>query len=160
MTDTEPTKEGAQKNTGDVLVDELRISDGPLHRVRKERRVLLSVTPPPPKPAPVHRPAKVAQMLALAHHLQRAIDRGDVADRAAVARRLGLTRARVTQLLDLLILAPDLQVAVLALEAVDGAEPLAERTLRAVAHAGTWAEQRGAWAGLSARVESTKHPKT
>lgn len=84
-------------------------------------------------------------MLALAHHLQRAIDRGDVADRAAVARRLGLTRARVTQLLDLLLLAPDLQMAVLQLEAIDGAEPMAERTLRAVAHAGTWGEQRVAW---------------
>lgn len=150
MRDVEPTEEGAQKNTGDVLVDEFRISDGPLHRARKDRRVLLSVTPPPAKPEPVHRPAKVAQMLALAHHLQRAIDRGDVADRAAVARRLGLTRARVTQLLDLLILAPDLQLAVLRLEAIDGAEPLAERTLRAVAHAGTWADQRAAWSKLVA----------
>ncbi|WP_395806531.1 hypothetical protein [Archangium minus] len=54
----------------------------------------------------------------------------------------------MTQLLDLRLLAPDLRVAVLALEAFDGAEPMAERTLRAVAHAGTWAEQRAAWAGL------------
>ena len=103
--------------------------------------------PPPPKPEPVRRPAKVAQQLALAHHLQAAIDRGAIADRADVARKLGLTRARVTQLLDLLLLAPDLQDAVLGLEAVDGAEPVAERTLRAVAHAGTWAEQRAAWPG-------------
>ncbi|MBK6918542.1 MAG: hypothetical protein IPH07_14200 [Deltaproteobacteria bacterium] len=82
--------------------------------------------------------------------MQAAIDRGAIADRADVARKLGLTRARVTQLLDLLLLAPDLQAAVLALEAVDGAEPMAERTLRAVAHAGTWAEQRAAWAKLVA----------
>ena len=96
----------------------------------------LSETPPPPKPEPVHRPAKVARMLALAHHLQRAIDRGLVADRAPAARKLGLTQARVTQLLDLLLLAPDLQQAVLALKAVDGAEPMNQRALRAVAHAG------------------------
>jgi hypothetical protein len=38
--------------------------------------------------------------------------------------------------------APDLQQAVLALEAVDGAEPTSERALRAVAHAGSWLEQR------------------
>jgi len=82
------------------------------------------------------------QVLALAHHLLVAIDRGLVADRAAVARMLGLTRARVTQLLDLLLLAPDLQEAVLPLEAVDGAEPLAERALRTVAHAGSWVDQR------------------
>ncbi|MFP2924312.1 hypothetical protein ACLESO_03665 [Pyxidicoccus sp. 3LG] len=78
----------------------------------------------------------MARGLALAHHLQGAIDRGLVPDRATVARRLELTRGRVTQLLDLLLLAPDLQVAVLAL-AVDGVEPMAERTLRAVAHTGT-----------------------
>lgn len=66
----------------------------------------------------------------------------DVGD---LTRKLGLTRARVTQLLDLLLLAPDLQEAVLAMEAVDGVEPMAERTLRVVAHAGTWAEQRVAW---------------
>jgi hypothetical protein len=40
---------------------------------------------------------------------------------------------------------------VLALEAVDGAELMAERTLRAVAHAGTRAEQRAAWAALRPR---------
>jgi hypothetical protein len=110
--------------------------------------VTLSETPPPPKPEPVRRPAKVARMLALAHHLQGAIDRGLVADRAAVARKLGLTRARVTHLLDLLLLAPDLQQALLGLEAVDGAEPMSERALRAVAHAGSWVAQRGAWAGV------------
>ena len=65
-----------------------------------------------------------------------------------MVRKLGLTHARVTQLLDLLLLAPDLQDAVLALEAVDGAEPMAERTLRAVAHAGTWVEQRATWAAM------------
>jgi ParB-like chromosome segregation protein Spo0J len=103
----------------------------------------------------VRRPAKVAQQLALAHHLQAAIDRGAIADRADVARKLGLTRARVTQLLDLLLLAPDLQGAVLALEAVDGAEPMAERTLRAVAHAGTWVEQRAAWAALRSPAQTS-----
>jgi len=120
------------------------ILKGQLFR-RRSSRVHLTDQPPPPKPEPVRRPAKVARMLALAHHLQSAIDRGLVADRAAVARKLGLTRARVTQLLDLLLLAPDLQAAVLAMEAVDGAEPMSERALRAVAHAGSWVEQRAAW---------------
>ena len=99
----------------------------------------------PPKPEPVHRPAKVARILALAHHIQNAIDRGVVADRAAVARKLGFTRARITQLLDLLLLAPDIQARVLELEAVDGVEPVSERAVRAVAHAGSWVEQRARW---------------
>lgn len=132
---------------------------GPLFR-RRAKSVALADTPPPPKPEPVRRPAKVAQQLALAHHLQDAIDRRAVADRAAVARKLGLTRARVTQFLDLLMLAPDVQVEVLNLQAIDGVEPMAERTLRAVAHAGTWTEQRAAWATLNATQGSRKMPKS
>ena len=136
----------ARKNT-DAEGDAFRVIEKPLFR-HKSRSVTLAETPPLPKPEPVRRPAKVAQQLALAHHLQAAIERGLVADQAALARKLGLTRARVTQLFDLLMLAADLQEQVLALEAVDGAEPMAERTLRAVAHAGTWAEQRAAWREL------------
>lgn len=37
------------------------------------------------------------------------------------------------------MLAPDIQEAALHLEAVDGAEPMAERALRAVARVGRWA---------------------
>jgi hypothetical protein len=120
------------------------ILKGALFR-RQSRRVTLTDAPPQsspsPKPEPVHRPAKVARMLALAHHLQRTIDEGLVADRATVARKLGLTRARVTQLLDLLLLAPSLQTKILALAAVDGLEPLTERYLRDIAHSGAWAKQ-------------------
>lgn len=147
MRRAESSEASARKNT-DAEDDAFRVIEKPLFR-HKGRSVTLAETPPPAKPEPVRRPAKVAQQLALAHHLQAAIDRGAIADRADVARKLGLTRARVTQLLDLLLLAPDLQAAVLALEAVDGAEPMAERTVRAVAHAGTWVEQRAAWAGLT-----------
>jgi ParB-like chromosome segregation protein Spo0J len=80
-------------------------------------------------------------MLALAHKIREAIARGQVRDQADVARRLGFTRARVTQLMDLTLLAPDLQERVLGLEAVDGVEPISERVLRTVVHAGSWADQ-------------------
>ena len=55
------------------------------------------------------RPARVAVMLALAHKIQEAIDRGVVQDQAEAARRLGVSRARLTQLLDLTLLAPGIQ---------------------------------------------------
>lgn len=142
MKDEQTTEE--QRTSGDYRIIEEKVF---WHR---SRRVELTPTQPPDRPEPVRRPAKVARQLALAHHLEAAIERGLVADQAALARKLGLTRARVTQLFDLLILAADLQEQVLALEAVDGAEPMAERTLRVVAHAGTWAEQRAAWAKLVA----------
>ena len=143
MNDRQTGEEGATKNTP----SDYRVIEEPIFW-RRSRSVELTPTPPPDKPEPVRRPAKVARQLALAHHLQRAIDRGVFLDQAALARKLGLTRARVSQLFDLLMLAADLQEQVLALEAVDGAEPMAERTLRAVAHAGTWAAQRAAWARI------------
>ena len=88
-------------------------------------------------------------MLALAHKIQDAIDRGVVRDRAEVARRLGFTRARMTQLMDLTLLAPDLQASVLELQSRDGAEPLSERELRRLLRSGTWADQRTDWAEKS-----------
>jgi hypothetical protein len=91
----------------------------------------------------VRRPAKAAQLLALAHHLREAIESGRLPDGASVARTLGFTRARISQILDLTLLAPDIQEAVLGLEAVDGAEPnVNERVLRGVVHAAVWREQR------------------
>lgn len=126
-----------------------RVVTGTLHRV--QRGHAKRFTPEAP-PAPVLRPARVAVMLALAHKIQQAIDAGTVPDRAEVARRLGFTRARVTHLMDLTLLAPDLQECVLGLEAVDGVEPISERELRKVAHAGSWADQKGAWARLHRRL--------
>jgi muramoyltetrapeptide carboxypeptidase LdcA involved in peptidoglycan recycling len=72
----------------------------------------------------------VAVTLALAHTIQRAIDRGEIRDQSAAARRLGVTRARMTQILDLTYLAPTLQEEILFLEAVGDVEPLSERSLR------------------------------
>ena len=86
-------------------------------------------------------------MLALAHKIQDAIAGGTVRDRAEVARRLGFTRARITHLLDLTVLAPDLQERMPDLGAVDWVEPIGERALRAVAHAGSLEGAVGCVAG-------------
>ncbi len=86
-------------------------------------------------------------MLVRAHKIREAIARGQECDHADVARRLGFTRAWLAHLLDLPLLAPDVQEPVLFLiKAVDGVEPLSERALRAVAHAASWDEQRTQWA--------------
>ncbi len=122
-----------------------RVVTGQLHRVQRGHGKRFVSEPPP---GPVRRPARVAVMLALAHKIQDAIDRGTVRNRAEVARRLGFTRARITHLLDLLLLAPDVQEQVLFLDAIDGVQPLSERALRAVAHVSSWMSQRRAWGGL------------
>ena len=135
---TDSTPEGAGAGT--------RIFTGSLFRVRDGRAWAFTTEPPAPPPPQVRRPARVAQALARAHRLEAAIERGEYADRADLARQLGFTRARVTQILDLLLLAPDLQERVLDMEAVDGVEPLSERSLRDVVRHECWADQRAAWA--------------
>lgn len=49
---------------------------------------------------------------------------------------------RVTQLLNLTYLAPDIQAEILGLEAIDGIEPMSERPLRLVLAEVGWGGQR------------------
>ena len=113
-----------------------------LHRVQRRHGKRFVAEAPT---GPVQRPARVAVMLALAHKIDAAIVDGHVRDQAEVARRLGFTRARLTHLLNLRLLAPDIQDALLALEATDGVEPLTEHSLRAVTSVSSWTEQRRKW---------------
>ncbi|TQF10440.1 hypothetical protein FJV41_39430 [Myxococcus llanfairpwllgwyngyllgogerychwyrndrobwllllantysiliogogogochensis] len=119
------------------------------HRVRRMGVTFVEGPKPPPREES-RRPSHVARMVALAHHLEAAINRGQMRNAATVALQLGLTRARLTYLLDLRLLAPDIQEELLFLEAVDGDEPLGERVLRAIVHAGTWEAQRQRWRELKA----------
>jgi hypothetical protein len=91
-------------------------------------------------------------MLALAHHLEEAIRAGKLRDRSDAARELGLSAARVTQVMDLLCLAPDIQEDVLFLDRRHGAEPFTEAALRTVAGALPWTEQRERYQRLRAGV--------
>lgn len=134
-----------------------RVISGSLFRERKQAVSFTTAPPPPPRP-PARRPAHVAKMLALALHLAASIERGLVADQAAVARKLGLTRARITQLLDLTLIAPDVQAQILALEVVDGREPLRERQLRPVVAAGMWPQQRAVWRMLASAARTRASP--
>jgi predicted XRE-type DNA-binding protein len=84
----------------------------------------------------------VAVTLALAHQIQRAIDRGEIRDQAEAARRLGLTRARLTQIMDLTLLAPELQEMILLVEILKTRDAVSERTLRGVARSESWVRQR------------------
>lgn len=116
----------------------------PLAALRRQP-VARGIIPPPPKPGPARRPARVAVMLALGHRIQAALDSGEYKDQAAAARAFGVTRMRVTQFLNLTFLAPDIQEEILFMKAIAGREPLGERDLREVVRRESWAEQRQAW---------------
>lgn len=97
-------------------------------------------------------PATVAKRLALAHRLDDEIEAGEYVDYADVARRHGLTRARLTQLMSLLLLAPDIQEEVLELEFTVGRQPIAERNLRWVVETLDWDQQRERWGEVKKNV--------
>lgn len=126
-------------------------------RARLEPAACRRESPAEPRP-PLRRPARVAQMLALAHRIERQIAAGDFADRADAARKLGLTRARVTQLCDLLLLAPDIQEEILHLESVDGIEPLSARALRPLVRELEWRRQRDGWRTSQGSQSATDCP--
>lgn len=143
---SEPKTAEATETTENTEPTTARVITGKLHRVRVCRAKRFAEAPLPPPPDAVRRPARVAVMLALAHKIEDAIQRGVARDRAEVARRLGLSRARVTQLVDLTLLEPKLQLVVLTCESVDGVEPMSERHLRRVARKASWEAQRTLWA--------------
>ena len=72
-------------------------------------------------------------MLALANHIERLVEDGELPSYAAAARTLGLTRARLTQVVNLLLLSPMIQERIL-LEGLDASE----RSLRPLALKAEW----------------------
>ena len=104
--------------------------------------------PAAPAAPPPFYPARVARQVALAHALQARIVSGEFENQAQMAEALGLTRARISQLFDLALLAPDIQEEILFLRLPPGVQPLSEAALRPVARHLLWKEQRRAWAKL------------
>src|SRR2546426_846233 len=71
----------------------------------------------PSRTASVSNVPKITRLLVLGHHFERLVREGAVKDYAGIARLTGLTRARVTQIVNLTLLAPDIQEAILLSEA-------------------------------------------
>ena len=77
------------------------------------------------------------------------MDLGDAADYTDLARLAHVSRARITQIMDLLLLAPDIQEAILFLAATDGHRtPIGERQVRSICAIPDWRKQRRVWGEL------------
>ena len=92
----------------------------------------------------------VARMVALAHHFDELIQRGEVRDYAEIARLAGVTRAWVTQVMGLLFLAPDIQEDMLFISDRSG---VSFRRLRGLTLSPTWETQRTQWRSLTRASE-------
>ena len=113
---------------------------------------LSSATVSRPRPGKKSRPSSAARLLRKAQGWQQQLKNGEIENQAAIARREGLTRARITQIMGLLRLAPDIRAQILSAPAAARCrDHVAERTLRSVLGEGTFARQRRAWRRLSSR---------
>lgn len=91
-------------------------------------------------------PSKMAERLALAHWIEAQVTSGEFVDYAELSREQKITRARISQLTALLLLAPDIQEEILSLRCAVGQDRISERDLRRVAAKWRFDEQRIAWA--------------
>jgi len=99
----------------------------------------------PPMALPGRVP-RVARLMALAIRFDALVREGTVSTQADLATVGHVTRARVTQIMNLLHLAPDLQEAILDLPPVRaGRDPITEHDLRSIAAEVEWAAQRNLW---------------
>ena len=92
--------------------------------------------------------------LILAHEWQKALEDGDYASPAALARKLGFSRARVTQVLHLLSLTPEVQQQLMALGDPLSSPLITERKLRPVVYLSPEEQQYWVWAVLQSPSKS------
>ncbi len=92
---------------------------------------------------PGGRVPRVSRLMALAIRFDQLIRDGIVTDQAELARLGRVTRARLTQIMNLLSLAPDIQEAILFLEPTTrGRDRIKERDLRPIPTVPDWRVQR------------------
>ena len=100
-------------------------------------------------PAEAPKIYRAARLLALAHRYQKILDSGEVKSMAELARLGRVSRARITQIMDLLMLAPEIQEAVLC-----GDTAATLREVLPIAGRAAWSEQQSRWCALGYRTNN------
>jgi hypothetical protein len=120
--------------------------------VRRQRKGQVELAEgPAPAPLPNGRIPRITRLLALAHRFERLVAEGTIADYADLARRGRVTRARLSQIMNLTLLAPDIQEAILFLpRTTQRRDPVQLRHLQPIALTPAWPTQRRLWRKLVA----------
>jgi hypothetical protein len=97
--------------------------------------------------------------VALAIRFDKLIASGEIADQAEVARLGRVSRARVTQIMNLLSLAPDIQEEILFMPRTEGGrDPVLEIMVRSIAAIPDWCKQRLMWKELLCHFAPAQPP--
>lgn len=111
---------------------------------RKGTRCFVRTPDTTPQEAPRGRLPRITRLMALAIHLDGLIQSGAVENYSELARLGNVTRARMTQIMNLLMLAPEIQEEILFLPRVKtGREGVCLRDLQVVAGVVAWEKQQG-----------------
>jgi hypothetical protein len=111
-------------------------------RVAAER--VVSAVPRPRRPPKLPRQPRiprVVELLRKAIEWRRQLDAGEIQSQAAIARHEGITRARVTQVMGMLRLAPEIRQRILAMPIAVRRRSITERALRPIAQVENYQEQ-------------------
>ncbi|MDX2023230.1 MAG: hypothetical protein SF187_23555 [Deltaproteobacteria bacterium] len=130
----------ALSNTGIELVNVDGVNEDEI------REGSLNTSSIAPAAQPAGKVPRITRMLALAHKFEAMLKRGEVESLADVARAGRVTRARLSQIMDLVLLAPDIQEQIMGFERVmAGRDPVTMRDVQALVRLPYWPEQRTAW---------------
>jgi hypothetical protein len=133
----------------------------PVHfdrRAKGRKELRAGAEPPRPGPEPGRVP-RVARLLALAHRFDGLLRQGVVENYSELARLGHVTAARISQVMSLLFLAPDIQEEILFWPRVArGRDPFRVADLQPIARVLEWKTQQMLWAALiSRRSPNTGH---
>ena len=125
-------------------------------RGRQGRRQLSDQPAAPAIPREPQLPL-VAKLMALAIRFNQQIQQGKITDLSELARLAHVTQPRVTQIMNLNHLAPDIQEELLFLPRVPaGRPPIHEKRLRPIAAEIDWSKQRAMWRKIRAEEETVE----
>jgi hypothetical protein len=128
------------------MSDEIQVG-ATFHKKRVGKHIAMVEGPPPTVPErPKGRLPRITRYMALAIYYEDLIRQGHVHDYAEIATLGHVARARVTQIMNLRLLAPDLQERLLFLiRIVGGRDALCLRRLQSIALESDWRKQRDCW---------------
>jgi hypothetical protein len=130
--------------------------DVQFHFQRRGKNKVLVEGKEPPKPVkPKGRLPRITRYMALAIYYEGLIREGHIHDYAEIATLGHVTRARVTQIMNLRLLAPDIQDRLISLKRIaQGRDSLSLRRIQSIALESDWRKQRKSWELLIASFES------
>ena len=119
-----------------------------------KRNLLPNEAPEPPQPVEPGNVPRVTKLMALAIRFEEKLGEGHVRDMAHLARLGHVSRARLTQIMNLRLLAPEIQEDLLALpRTFKGRAPIKYSDLAPIIQTPIWKRQRDQWDALLRRKD-------